>query len=66
LPKVDIQLDIGENYYEPRQFVDATVYAEGLGFKTAWFGDHFVPWFHSGRRSAFVLSVLGVAVERRR
>jgi coenzyme F420-dependent glucose-6-phosphate dehydrogenase len=64
LTKVDIQLDIGENYYDPRQFVDAAVYAEGLGFKTAWFGDHFVPWFHSGRRSAFVWPVLGVALDR--
>ncbi|MCS4539627.1 MAG: LLM class flavin-dependent oxidoreductase [Thaumarchaeota archaeon] len=64
MPKVDIQLDIGENYYEPTEFVDAAAYAEELGFRTAWLGDHFVPWFHSGRRSAFVWSVLGIALER--
>jgi G6PDH family F420-dependent oxidoreductase len=64
MPKLDIQLDIGENEYDPQEFVDAVHYAEGQEFKTAWLGDHFVPWYHSGKRSAFVWSVLGVALER--
>jgi G6PDH family F420-dependent oxidoreductase len=64
LPEVDVQLDIGENYYDPMDFVEAVRYSEEMGFRTAWLGDHFVPWFHSGNRSAFVWSVLGVALER--
>jgi coenzyme F420-dependent glucose-6-phosphate dehydrogenase len=61
---VEIHLDLGENYYDPQEFVNAAVYAEELGFCTAWFGDHIYPWFHSGKRSAFVWSVLGVALEK--
>jgi len=62
--KVDIQVNLGENEYDPQAFVDATVYAEQLGFRTAWFGDHIFPWFHSGKRSSFVWSVLSVAMEK--
>ena len=47
-----------------RAFVDATVYAERMGFRTAWFGDHIFPWFHSGKRSPFCWSVMAVALER--
>ncbi len=64
MTKVEIHLDIGENFYDPQEFVNVAVYAEELGFKTAWFGDHFYPWFHSGKKSAFVWSVLGVALEK--
>jgi coenzyme F420-dependent glucose-6-phosphate dehydrogenase len=64
LTKVEIHLDLGENYYDPQEFVNAAVYAEEVGFRTAWFGDHIYPWFHSGKRSAFVWSVLGVALEK--
>ena len=64
MPKIDIQLDIGENDYQPREFVDAVEFAEDQGFKTAWLGDHFFPWYHSAKRSAFVWSVLPVALER--
>lgn len=64
MPKVDVQLDIGENYYDPMEFVETVQFTEGLGFKTAWLGDHFVPWYHSANKSAFVWSVLGVAFER--
>ena len=61
---MEIQLDIGENWYDPREFVGALEYAEEEGFRTAWFGDHFMPWFHSGNRSQFVWSTLGAAMER--
>lgn len=64
MTEVEIQLDLGENYYDPQEFVDATVYAEQLGFRTAWFGDHIFPWFHSGQRSSFVWSVLSVALTK--
>jgi coenzyme F420-dependent glucose-6-phosphate dehydrogenase len=59
-----ISLDIGENYYDPRDFVEATVYGEELGFKRLWFGDHFMPWFHTSDRSSFVWSVMASALER--
>jgi len=66
LAKVDIQLDLGENEYDPQDFVNAAVYADELGFRTVWFGDHIFPWFHSGNRSAFVWSVLSVVLEKTR
>lgn len=59
-----ISLDIGENYYDPRDFVEATVFGEEVGFKRLWFGDHFMPWFHSSDRSSFVWSVMASALER--
>lgn len=62
--KTLISLDLGENYYDPREFVKATVYGEELGFKKLWFGDHFMPWFHKSDRSSFIWSVLGAALER--
>ena len=62
--KVEIQLNLGENENDPQEFVDAAVYAEKLGFRTAWFGDHIFPWFHSGKRCSFVWSMLSVALEK--
>jgi len=64
MPKIEIDLDLGENWYDPSAFVEALELAERLGFKTAWFGDHFVPWFHSANKSQFVWSTLGAAMER--
>ncbi len=64
MAKVDIQIILGENYYDPRALVNGAVYAEELGFRTAWFCDHIFPWFHSGKRSAFIWSIMGVAMEK--
>ena len=64
MAKIEISLNLGENDYDPRAFVDAAIYAEDMGFRTAWFGDHIFPWYHSGKRSSFVWSVMGVALER--
>ncbi len=64
MTKLEISVNLGENLYDPRAFVDATVYAEKMGFRTAWFGDHIFPWFHSGKRSSFCWSVMSVALER--
>ncbi|MDG6925856.1 MAG: LLM class flavin-dependent oxidoreductase [Nitrososphaerota archaeon] len=64
MAKPIISLDLGENYYDPRDFVEATVYGEELGFKRLWFGDHFMPWFHTSDRSSFVWSVMASALER--
>jgi G6PDH family F420-dependent oxidoreductase len=61
---MEIQLDFGENWYDPIEFVEALVYAEEQGIRTAWLGDHFMPWFHSGNRAQFVWSTLGVAMDR--
>lgn len=60
--KIEITANLGENDYDPRAFVGATVYAEKLGFGTAWFGDHIFPWYHSGKRSSFAWSVMPAAL----
>jgi coenzyme F420-dependent glucose-6-phosphate dehydrogenase len=62
--KMEISVNLGENDYDPQAFVDAAVYSEKLGFRTVWFGDHIVPWYHSGKRSSFVWSVMSVALEK--
>jgi G6PDH family F420-dependent oxidoreductase len=59
-----IGVDVGENDAEPRQFVECAVTAEGSGFDSIWFGDHFMPWIDVGGKSAFVWSVMGSALER--
>ncbi len=64
MPKLDVQLDIGENKYEPMKFVEVVQFCEEQGFKTAWLGDHFFPWYHSAGGSPFVWSTLGVALDR--
>jgi len=64
LGKLEIQANLGENDYDPQAFVDAAAYAEKVGFRTAWFGDHIFPWFHSGKRSSFCWSVMSVALEK--
>jgi G6PDH family F420-dependent oxidoreductase len=60
---IKIGLDIGENDKDPGGFRDAVVLAEKLGFDVAWLGDHFMPWVHSGNKSAFVWSLLGSCLE---
>jgi coenzyme F420-dependent glucose-6-phosphate dehydrogenase len=64
LAKMEISVNLGENDYDPRSFVDAAVYAEQMGFRTVWFGDHIFPWYHSGKRSSFVWTMMGVALEK--
>jgi coenzyme F420-dependent glucose-6-phosphate dehydrogenase len=64
MSKVRISLDVGENYYDPRDFAEAAAYGEDLGFKRLWFGDHFMPWFHKSDRSSFIWSVLASALEK--
>ena len=64
MAKIEISVNLGENDYDPQPFVDAAVYAEEMGFRTAWFGDHLFPWYHSGKRSSFVWSVMGIALEK--
>ena len=61
---MEISVNLGENDYDPQRFVDAAVCADKMGFPTVWFGDHIFPWYHSGKRSAFAWSVMGVALER--
>src|SRR5437879_8828976 len=61
---IRIALDIGENFYDPNEFVEATAFAEESGFDEIWFGDHFAPLFHSGKKSSFIWSVLPCALAR--
>jgi G6PDH family F420-dependent oxidoreductase len=62
--KTRISLDIGENYKDPSEFRDCVVLADKLGFDTAWLGDHFMPWYHSGNKSSFVWSLIASCLER--
>jgi coenzyme F420-dependent glucose-6-phosphate dehydrogenase len=61
-----ISIDLGENKRDPAEFRDSVVLAERLGFDVVWLGDHFMPWTHSGNRSAYVWSLLGACLERTR
>jgi coenzyme F420-dependent glucose-6-phosphate dehydrogenase len=61
---MEISVNLGENDYDPQRFVDAAVYAERMGFRTVWFGDHIFPWYHSGKRSSFCWSMMSVALEK--
>ena len=63
-PKIEFGLNISENFFDPMDFVDAAVYADEAGLATAWFGDHFVPWFHSANKSGFVWPYTGGRLER--
>ncbi|MCJ7608229.1 LLM class flavin-dependent oxidoreductase [Candidatus Bathyarchaeota archaeon] len=64
MPRPEIQINLGENDYDPYTFVEAAVYCEQMGFRTVWFGDHLFPWFHSGKRSSYVWPMLSVALEK--
>ena len=64
MTKVEVTANLGESHYEPSDFVDATVYAEKMGFRKVWFGDHIFPWYHSGKRSAFAWSIMPVALAK--
>ena len=59
-----ISVNLGEGYNDPMRFVECAVVAEKYGFDTAWFGDHLLPWIHRQNRSAFVWSVMPLALER--
>lgn len=60
----EFHVDLGESDHDPYEFVEAVCAAEQFGFAGGWFGDHFAPWHHSGKKSAFVWSVMGVALEK--
>ncbi len=60
---IKIGIDVGENEAEPRLFIDCAIIADKLGFDSFWFGDHFMPWFHTGGKSAFIWSLMSVALE---
>jgi len=61
---VRLSLDLGENQKDPGEFRDCVALADSLGFDTAWLGDHFMPWFHSSNRSAYVWPLMGASLER--
>lgn len=62
--RVKLGIDVGENQADPREFVECGVLAEALGFDTYWLGDHFMPWIHTGGKSAYVWSVMAALLER--
>lgn len=59
-----IGIDVGENEAEPKQFLECAVLAEREGFDSFWFGDHFMPWIHTGGKSVFIWSILASSLER--
>jgi G6PDH family F420-dependent oxidoreductase len=59
----EIAADIGENEKDPNEFKNCVVLAEKLGYDVAWLGDHFMPWVHSGNKSAFIWSLMGSCLE---
>ncbi len=63
-PDLKISINLGEAYNDPARFVKCAVVADKYGFDTVWFGDHLLPWIHSHNRSAFVWSVMPVALDR--
>lgn len=59
-----IGVDVSENEADPRQFLECAVLAEKIGLDSIWFGDHFMPWNHTGGKSAFVWSLMASSLER--
>jgi coenzyme F420-dependent glucose-6-phosphate dehydrogenase len=62
-------LDLGYHalteWFPPERLIDAIVRAEKAGFSSAWFSDHFHPWFNSGSVScSFAWSLMGAVAER--
>ena len=64
MDKLKLGVDVGENDAEPRQFLECAVLAEAEGFDSFWFGDHFMPWVHTGGGSVFIWSILASSLER--
>jgi len=64
MAKLKFGVDVCENNAEPREFLECGVLAENLGFDTFWLGDHFMPWIHTGGKSAYVWSLIGSLLER--
>jgi len=62
--RLKIGVDVGENEAEPRQFLEYAILAEKEGFDSFWFGDHFMPWIHTGGKSFFIWSLLASSLER--
>ena len=61
--RLKVGLDLGESEKDPGAFRDAAVTADRFGFDVVWLGDHFMPWVHSGARSAFVWSLMASCLE---
>lgn len=64
MSKLKLGVDVGENDAEPRQFLECALLAEAEGFDSVWFGDHFMPWIHTGGKSVFIWSLLASSLER--
>jgi alkanesulfonate monooxygenase SsuD/methylene tetrahydromethanopterin reductase-like flavin-dependent oxidoreductase (luciferase family) len=64
MARLKLSVDLGENFNDPMRFVECAAAADAYQFDTVWFGDHLLPWIHSGNRSAFAWSVMAVALDR--
>ena len=50
--------------FGPRDLLEFSVLAEGLGYDSVWVSDHFQPWRHTGGHAPFSLSWLAALGER--
>ena len=50
--------------FGPRQLLDFAVFAEELGFDSAWISDHYQPWRHTDGHSPFSMVWLAATAER--
>ena len=62
--ELKISVNLGEGYKDPMMFIECAMVADKYGFNTVWLGDHFMPWSHNQNRSAFVWSVIPIALDR--
>lgn len=62
---VELGYHVLTEWFSPERVIDAIVRAEKAGFSSAWFSDHFHPWFDSRPSScSFAWSMMGAAAER--
>jgi len=59
-----LKISIGFGEAEGASVVrDRVLLADKLGFHGVWIADHFMPWFHSGKNSPFVWSLIASCLE---
>jgi len=50
--------------FGPRELLEFSVLAEGVGFDSVWVSDHFQPWRHTGGHAPFSLAWMAALGER--
>jgi G6PDH family F420-dependent oxidoreductase len=60
--RIVLGLELGDDCTDEMR--QAVTTAEDVGFETAWVGDHFMPWIHSGGSAGAIWPALGFCLER--